>query len=72
MEMPEGFINAYGLDTSTDGGRQKIHEALDLMKEMAEALEIINSNFTTDTAYISNIKGINLSKFVLKKFKEWK
>jgi len=38
MDMPEGLKIAYEVDTSTDGGKERINFALNLMKEMAETL----------------------------------
>lgn len=67
MDMPEGFrlLEAVYLDLGPDEpGDPKVIEALDLMKEMAEALEIQLHYHKNDT--------IQKCEDVLNKFKEWK
>lgn len=66
MEMPEGWnrferkIRAQGLTLQNSTDRR----AIELMKEMAEALEFY-SNYFTDSKTI-------IAEDVLKKFKDWK
>lgn len=70
MEMPEGWKRVYDFkDPGEDFG--EVFKALDLMKEMAEALE----EYEVAVDYWSNDDGDDIgepARNALKKFKEWK
>lgn len=71
MDMPEGLLllEAAYMDLGVDDqGDSKVLEAMDLMREMAEALEFVSSS-SNCCEYRDNCDAI---KNVLKKFKEWK
>jgi len=73
MKMPEGYERlksderkldaSFGAYYDLQGG---IEEALDLIKEMAEALEYVARGPKTDDS------DATVAKQVLKKFEEWK
>lgn len=64
MEMPEGWKRTYNEWNSHDPYFKGRHKALDLMKEMAEALE-----YPEKIGFIVKDTPIEAA---LKKFKEWK
>ena len=78
MDMPEGFklLEAIYLDLGPDEpGDPKVMEALDLMKEMAEALEKYEDDLE-GIHWFNNGSSIifrtNKAREILNKFKEWK
>jgi len=51
----------------------ELDTSLDLMKEMAEALQVIDEQFQPTRTYMgSGLKGLIQLKQVLKKFKSWR
>lgn len=72
MEMPEGWKICLDCDTSTDGGRERIDKALNLMKEMAEALELASKHVDIIGSIDNGFAQTISIKDVINKFKEWK
>lgn len=74
MEMPEGYKRTYNEWNSHDPYFENRIKALDLMKEMAEALEYAKE---IEYKYMSSIGIVydgskTIIKEALNRFKEWK
>ena len=72
MEMPEGWKKLFtkkmiARANNWNDDVEVFENALNLMKEMAEALEI-----TTEDTIISDLDGFYKAREVLNKFKSWK
>lgn len=70
MEMPEGWNELRTIYSSPAnfGGSKRIFKALELMKEMAEALTIYNNTSNPKDLIVAALNGHS----IMKKFKDWK
>ncbi len=80
MEMPEGWKRRKEItqefkkspDRCFTSNCDHYEFLLDLMKEMAEALEEIKDPANTMSGYGCNCRAAELAEEAIKKFKEWK